>query len=158
MLLVAAACAPAGAEANPLLSGYGGPGLGDQAIIGATLLNGPGGGGGSGRVSASSSSDSLGAEGANGNALAAGPSRSGPGSPASSRAQGSPQRKTAARRSLDAESTYRALERNANVSSDGALGLSGSEVALIIVALAAMAVIGTLTRWAARTRPAKGHG
>lgn len=29
---------------GPLLSGYGGPGTGAQAIIGATLLNGPGGG------------------------------------------------------------------------------------------------------------------
>src|SRR2546430_16064392 len=48
LLLTAAACMPATAHANPLLSGYGGPGQGNQAILGATLLNGRGGGGSSG--------------------------------------------------------------------------------------------------------------
>jgi hypothetical protein len=33
---------------DPLLSGYGSPGEGSQAMIGATLVNGPRGGGGSG--------------------------------------------------------------------------------------------------------------
>jgi hypothetical protein len=33
---------------DPLLSGYGSPGEGSQALIGATLVNGPRGGGGSG--------------------------------------------------------------------------------------------------------------
>jgi hypothetical protein len=44
------ACAPTAALAGgPLLSGYGGPGAGSQAILGSTLLNGGGshGGGGS---------------------------------------------------------------------------------------------------------------
>jgi hypothetical protein len=36
------------ALASPLLSGYGGPGQGSQAILGSALLNGPRGGGGSG--------------------------------------------------------------------------------------------------------------
>lgn len=40
--------APAGAmAASPVLSGYGGPGAGDQMIIGSTLLNGPSKGPGS---------------------------------------------------------------------------------------------------------------
>src|SRR5438876_10100556 len=38
------ALAPAAANAGPLLSGYGGPGQGNQAILGSTLLGGPGGG------------------------------------------------------------------------------------------------------------------
>ena len=38
---------PALARANPLLSGYGGPGQGSQALLGATLT-GPRGGGGAG--------------------------------------------------------------------------------------------------------------
>jgi hypothetical protein len=47
----AAAAALAGslavqAQASTLLSGYGGPGQGNQAIIGATLINPPSGGGG----------------------------------------------------------------------------------------------------------------
>ena len=48
-LLVAAAFAlalPALAHANPLLSGYGGPGQGSQALLGATLTGPRGGGGG----------------------------------------------------------------------------------------------------------------
>jgi hypothetical protein len=46
-LTVLAAAAPA-AHANSLLSGYGGPGEGNQAIIGSTLINPPSGGGGGG--------------------------------------------------------------------------------------------------------------
>jgi hypothetical protein len=154
--VVVAACLPAvGAQANPLLSGYGGPGQGNQAILGAKLLNGPGGGGGSGAVSAASSNG----EGASGNstATASTPSGSAPRAGAGGSARAHQRRAPAARRSLDPESTYRALERSANVSSDGSLGLSGSEVALAIVALAALALLGALTRWAARARPAKGH-
>lgn len=45
-VLVVAAL-PATTHANPLLSGYGGPGQGTQVILGASLVNGPGGGGGS---------------------------------------------------------------------------------------------------------------
>jgi hypothetical protein len=36
------------AGANSLLSGYGGPGEGNQAILGSALINGPSGKGGSG--------------------------------------------------------------------------------------------------------------
>ena len=39
---------------SPLLSGYGGPGTGEQAILGSTLVGGPGGGSGSGGSSAGS--------------------------------------------------------------------------------------------------------
>jgi hypothetical protein len=51
---------------SPLLSGYGGPGAGEQAIVGSTLLNGPRGGsgpgGGQGRVN--STATGVGASGA----------------------------------------------------------------------------------------------
>jgi hypothetical protein len=40
--------APVSAHANPLLSGYGGPGQGSQVLLGSALIKGPGGGGGSG--------------------------------------------------------------------------------------------------------------
>src|SRR5207253_1711120 len=63
LLMVAAACTPAAAHGNPLLSGYGGPGQGNQAILGATLLNGPGGGGSSGTVAAATSSGHVSGEG-----------------------------------------------------------------------------------------------
>ena len=45
VLVVPALCASA--RASPLLSGYGGPGQGSQAILGSTLINGPPSGGGS---------------------------------------------------------------------------------------------------------------
>ena len=53
--------APAALAGGPLLSGYGGPGAGAQAIIGGTLLNGPkgGSGGGSGGSAGGSSSQLL---------------------------------------------------------------------------------------------------
>jgi hypothetical protein len=156
LVAVAAACLPAGAQANPLLSGYGGPGQGNQAILGATLLNGRGGGGGSGTLAAASSSGSLSGESASGTAAPQAHKSSGGGS---SRGHAGAQRQAPApRRPPDLESSYRALERSANVSGDGALGLSGSEVALIGVVLALLALIGTVTWRVARPRPAKGHG
>jgi hypothetical protein len=155
LVAVAAACLPAGAQASPLLSGYGGPGQGNQAIIGAALLNGRGGGGGSGTL-ATSSNGSLSGESASGTAAAQAHKSSGGGS---SRGHAGAQRQAPApRRPLDLEGSYRALERSANVSGDGALGLSGSEVALIGVVLALLALIGTVTWRVARPRPAKGHG
>src|SRR5438270_7791308 len=51
LALILAASLPAASSANPLLSGYGGPGQGNQAILGSALLNTPrgrsGGSGGS---------------------------------------------------------------------------------------------------------------
>jgi hypothetical protein len=56
---------------SPLLSGYGGPGAGEQAIVGSTLIGGPRGGAGSGGSLGSSSS------GAGGGGLAGSSSGSG---------------------------------------------------------------------------------
>ncbi len=46
--LAALGWAPGSALAGPLLSGYGGPGDGEQVILGSHLINGPGGGRGGG--------------------------------------------------------------------------------------------------------------
>ncbi len=67
---------------GPLLSGYGGPGAGDQAIIGAALIGGPSGGGsgggsgdsGSGAPSVAASSA---ASGSGGGAPSGGPAAGG---------------------------------------------------------------------------------
>jgi hypothetical protein len=48
LLAAVSIAAPSLAEGGSLLSGYGGPGQGNQAILGSALLNGPGGGGGGG--------------------------------------------------------------------------------------------------------------
>jgi hypothetical protein len=64
LLAAIAGIAPASALAGgPLLSGYGGPGAGDQAILGATLVGGPSGGSGGGG-SGSASAAGAGARGA----------------------------------------------------------------------------------------------
>lgn len=58
LVLIAPACAGAGS----LLSGYGGPGEGNQEILGAALLGGPtGGGGGAGTGGGGSSAGVTGA-------------------------------------------------------------------------------------------------
>jgi hypothetical protein len=48
LVLAVSLCAVDAAQAGSLLSGYGGPGQGNQAILGSTLLGGRSGGGGSG--------------------------------------------------------------------------------------------------------------
>lgn len=52
---VLAAVTQASALASSLLSGYGGPGQGNQAILGSSLLNGPRNGGSAGTQGASAS-------------------------------------------------------------------------------------------------------
>ncbi len=76
MFVVVAAALPAAAHASPLLSGYGGPGQGTQAILGAALVNGPSGGGGGSRGGGSQSSPSSSAAVA---AAQSAPSSSSPG-------------------------------------------------------------------------------
>jgi hypothetical protein len=87
---VAYALVPASALASgpgPLLSGYGGPGAGAQAILGATLLKGPGGGAGSG---SGSSGGSPGAASARTNGTTATAATSGSGSAADAHPTGPP--------------------------------------------------------------------
>jgi hypothetical protein len=162
LLLTAAACMPATAHANPLLSGYGGPGQGNQAILGGTLLNGSGGGGSSGAVAAATSSGYVSGEGTSTTSAARAGSQ-GAGAPkasggASPRAAQRVHRPSAGRHPQDPESIYRALERSSSASAGGSLALSGSEVVLIALALVALATIGVVTRRIARPKAAGGHG
>ncbi len=59
LLALLAVPAPAALAGGPLLSGYGGPGAGAQAIIGGTLLNGPKGGSGGGSGGSAGGSASV---------------------------------------------------------------------------------------------------
>lgn len=59
--LVLATVSPMAFAGSPLLSGYGGPGAGEQAVIGSTLIGG--GGAGSGGSSGSSGSSGSGSSG-----------------------------------------------------------------------------------------------
>ena len=151
------AAAPAAALAGPLLSGYGGPGQGNQAILGSTLLGGPGGGsnGSGGPTSASAesaaalaagSSSAAGGAGASARSALSGHARKGALTPASSRAAQAGALKPA---------SYPVVEPAA--ATTPALGLSGTDVFYIVLAALALAFTGVMTRLILRTGPAKGH-
>jgi hypothetical protein len=149
LMVGAPAALPAVATAGSLLSGYGGPGQGNQAILGSALLNGPssGGGGGGGSTGA-------------GGSVGAGP-LSGTSNPvASSRPQGTRARhhSTSSRPSSGTGSlgvtspggsgAYPLSTGLARaVSGDSrTLGLSGADLLYILLALAALALTGLATR------------
>jgi len=148
LVLMAAlsAAAPDAAPAGSLLSGYGGPGQGNQAILGSALLNGPGGGGGGGSAGTSGLS-STGVSNAGAQAPQGGATS--PRSAAGARAT------TSGR----ASSAYPASERGGSALPSETLGLSGEDLLYILFALGALAFTGVLTRGLTRTMTQTGrHG
>jgi hypothetical protein len=150
-LAALAAATPALARDSALLGGYGGPGQGNQVILGSTLLNGPrdgGGGGGSGRAisAAVAGTSTLGA-----------PTGGGSGSPT-----GSPARRLLAP-GRQGKPAPGALEQASGQASRPAradsqtLGLTGEELLLSLVALAALTLTGVLTRRLTRTSEPRRH-
>jgi hypothetical protein len=157
LLLALCLAAPVSAQANPILSGYGGPGQGNQVILGSALLNGPAGGGGgsAGGGSAGGGSAGGGSSGENGSATTAtsggsargrhsgasgrSPAHGQPGAPTSSPQEGAPPH-------LDASRAYLAVERGHSVGQSGALGLNGQDLLYIILALGALALAAVFTR------------
>jgi hypothetical protein len=140
--------APAVSSASSLLSGYGGPGEGNQAILGATLLNGPSGGSGGGAAGGGGSSANGGGELRASNAPIGEPrsqrSAAGHGTKAAKHSSGT----TAARAHASQEvtrayPTQTSMDRA--VGSSGPLGLSGKDVLYVILALGALALAGALT-------------
>jgi hypothetical protein len=146
------AVAPSIAAASSLLSGYGGPGEGNQAILGSALVNGPSGGGGSGGGSAGSGSGSA-AGSANlaesGGPVGTGGSRGGAARHASrSAGRGKPAKGatgTASNPGSVGPPVPIGLARSASGGS-GTLGLSGADVMYLILALAVLAITGAATR------------
>lgn len=138
------AIAPTGASADStLLSGYGAPGAGEQAIIGSALLNGPrgrSGGGGSGAGGANT--------GADGRALTG--SSNPPGSGASNGGGGS----SAGRAGGSAASSARAYAYPSSLrsarSGSSVAGLTGSDVLLMLAITAGLAALGVVTARVAR--------
>jgi hypothetical protein len=143
----------AAAQANPLLSGYGGPGQGDQAIIGSTLLNTPRGGG---------SSSSGGSAEATAAALTATPNGVAGSSTSSQTGHGRHAKgavRTAAKTPAAGAATggegpshgptLLSAAATSN-GSGGALGLSAGDLVYLLLALAALALAGVLTRQLAR--------
>jgi hypothetical protein len=159
--LVAFGTAPLDAAlASSLLSGYGGPGQGNQAILGSALLNRPGGGSGSGGGGSGDSSSLASSTGTSTTSSEAAAS-SGTGSSSqtgaahktsSSRATGAhrgSQARHPAVRSASPSSiadVYAAAERGRPAPSTPAFGLSGADLLLIVLVLGMLALIGALSR------------
>jgi hypothetical protein len=163
-LVALLALGPAAAQGGSLLSGYGGPGQGNQAILGSALLNGPpsGGGGGSSGGGAPSSNT--------GNLAAPTTPATPPRSTASRRHVGrSRAGKHGARGATGSKATTgaRSVESGAasayNVSARGGsshpvLGLSSDDVLYIVLALGVLVFTGVLTRRLADRQPASRNG
>jgi hypothetical protein len=153
-----ALCGTAGA--NPLLSGYGGPGEGSQVILGASLIGGPPSGGhsegsgssGPGGVTPIVPSGSS----TTGTGNGSGANRSAKHAQSGGRLKGSHTTKAApagapgqALASGYAAAAYR------NSVSGPALGVSDEDVLIILVALAGIAMTGLVTRRLVRVRDAR---
>jgi hypothetical protein len=149
--LAVIACAPsvATAKSSPLLSGYGGPGQGEQAILGGGLVNTPkGGGGGSGSSGAGSSELTLPSSSA-GSTSKAGTGSSAAGHRAARRHHPSSTSSTVPSQGNAATALPSAQVSDRGVSG-GTLGVSSGEVLYLLLALAALALTGALTRQLAR--------
>jgi hypothetical protein len=153
------AAAPVTAHAGPLLSGYGGPGQGNQAILGSTLLGGgsgggsTGAGGGTGQAATATSAGAL----ASGSSATATRGSSGTGHTARAghAAAGLRARNAAPGAGALKPVSYPTVEPTGGAS--GGLSLSAADISFVVLAAAALAITGALTRRIVRTRPAKGH-
>lgn len=152
---------PSLAAGSSLLSGYGGPGQGSQAILGSALL-----GGGAGTGAGGGGSTSGGAGGSSGPLrLGEQPGRTGSSAGAAAGTGGAPARKAgggaSASRQAGAGRTSGAggsPASSAEPASDAGtgrsetLGLSGDDLVYVLLALAALAFTGVLTRRLARAK------
>jgi hypothetical protein len=150
------AFAPASAPASSLLSGYGGPGQGAQAILGSALLNGPSGrgGGGSGGGPAGGSPTGtapLGAVSTGGRTTGSGAGRH---RPATAR-NGSQTAATATGSGVNG--SYPRVGAQASAGGTGPLGLSDSAFLFALLALTALLFTGLLTRGLTKASGTRGH-
>jgi hypothetical protein len=157
------AAMPTAAAASPLLSGYGGPGQGNQAILGSSLLNVPGNGGGPGTGAVAGANGGASPTAA-GESAPAGASRGASESaPAGLRARAVRASESSAGLLARAHALARAARGNrpggglgvasgsptrvrpASVGSEP-LGLRGEYILFILLVLAALVLIAFLTR------------
>ena len=135
----------AGASST-LLSGYGGPGEGNQAIIGATLIGGSGGQGSSGGGSESGGA-STGARSEGANAPSSGSSSRSTRSGGRARATG---RAGQASGSSPRSYTPATAAASSRAAGSSALGLSGTDGLYMILAFGALALTAVITGRLAR--------
>jgi hypothetical protein len=148
LLAMLSAATPAAAPASSLLSGYGDPGQGNQAILGSALLNGSGSAGGGSAGTSGSSTDVTALIGRGSGT----PSSSN--APARTTAAGGPSKAAAGGvggASGVASGTYPASEAGSAAQTSGTLGLSGEDVLYVLLVLAALTFTGVLTKRFTRT-------
>jgi len=150
-LLALSAASPAAAMAGSLLSGYGGPGAGSQAIIGSTLIKTPpnaGSGGGASTLAGAPSSSSGASQGASTTRSA---TRTSARSGARSHGQSAPGKLPSAFGKVSRSQTaYGLSSSQASVEGSPALGVSGVDLLYIALALGALLLTGALTAKLAR--------
>jgi hypothetical protein len=150
-LVVAALCALApAAQANSLLSGYGGPGQGSQVILGATLVGGGGGASGSGSGGGTSAGGGGGSsQGPAGASTGAAEGSSGGSShaPTGSRhAAGGAGGGHASSSDARAYSSAALLAAHEPAADSSPFGLSGTDLLFILLVLGGLVLTGVLTR------------
>jgi hypothetical protein len=165
-LVALGAAPPDAALASSLLSGYGGPGQGNQAILGSALLNGPGGGsgprGGGGSDESSSLASSAGSSASSqvagwspvGSSAGTGVAGKGSSSRAAATSRGSQAVRSGSAPSI--ADVYAAAERGRPAPSTPAFGLSGADLLLIVLAVCVLGLIGLLSLRLTRESPAAG--
>ena len=145
----------AASASSTLLSGYGGPGAGNQAILGSTLVGGSGkGAGGGGSTSASPASIAVPQSAPTGSS----PRRSHATVPRTAKPTGAGNASNAASPASKAPSpAYTPTSASADRGGGGSLGLSGEDVLYIVLAFGALGLTAAITgRFARRARGAGG--
>jgi hypothetical protein len=168
LVLATSFASPAAAvAAGPLLSGYGGPGQGNQAILGSALLNGGSGGGSSGGRHAGNGTQV--ARASNGE-VSTGTGAGAPAGASAGAAGGAPAAASGARGKHPASPVAGGSSGHAAASADSSsltasrggaggsqtLGLSGADLLYILLAFGVLVFTGLLTRRLARVaRPGR---
>jgi len=147
VLAVLAAFIPAVAHANPLLSGYGGPGQGSQAILGAALVNPPAGGGGGTSAGGGGSSLAGASPGVRSGAV---PHEAGSSSAPAARTHGSRASGGVNRTVIERAAHNAAPPRGEIRATSDTLGLTGADLAYLALVLFALVATAALTRRLAR--------
>jgi hypothetical protein len=143
--LIIAVVSPASASAGSLLSGYGGPGAGSQAIIGSTLINNPpAGGSGTASGTAAHATGSLqSAPEATSPARAGTHGRSATGKRAPARPPGGASPSISREPSQPRQTGL--FAPRAKVESSPPLGISGTDLLYIALALSVLVLTGAFT-------------
>ncbi len=145
LLLALPLAAATPAAANPILGGYGGPGMGSQVILGSALFGAPPAGGG-GAPGASAGPGTGASEGATGAlAAASAPVNVAPGTHTGGAARGPSGAASGSQQTGLQATAYAAAGAGSQP-----LGLTGTDLAYVLAVLAALVATGVITTRLAR--------